>query len=99
PYVGAASPLRLAWQITFPLIRPAFIAAWLWVAAHAVRAFSVPLMLTSRDSWPVSVMLWHLWNEEQSLPAAAAWGVVLILVLTGLTLLARLGLAKGFEQT
>ena len=97
--VSGASPLRVAWQITFPLIRPAFIAAWLWVAAHAVRAFSVPLMLASRDSWPLSVMLWHLWDEEQNLPAAAALGVVLILVLTGLTLLARVVVAKGFEQT
>jgi iron(III) transport system permease protein len=97
--VSGASPLRVAWQITFPLIRPAFIAAWLWVAAHAVRAFSVPLMLASRDSWPVSVMLWHLWDEEQNLPAAAALGVVLILVLTVLTLLARVVVAKGFEQT
>ena len=38
---SGASQLRVLWQITFPLIRPAFIAAWLWVAAHAVRAFSV----------------------------------------------------------
>jgi iron(III) transport system permease protein len=97
--VSGASPLRVAWQITFPLIRPAFIAAWLWVAAHAVRAFSVPLMLASRDSWPLSVMLWHLWDEEQNLPAAAALGVVLILALTVLTLLARVVVAKGFEQT
>jgi hypothetical protein len=44
-------------------------------------------------------MLWHLWDEEQNLPAAAALGVVLILVLTVLTLLARVVVAKGFEQT
>jgi ABC-type Fe3+ transport system permease subunit len=79
--------------------RMIFNTAWLWVAAHAVRAFSVPLMLASRDSWPLSVMLWHLWDEEQNLPAAAALGVVLILVLTILTLLARVVVAKGFEQT
>ncbi|HEY3150937.1 MAG TPA: iron ABC transporter permease [Candidatus Binatia bacterium] len=97
--VSGASQLRVAWQITFPLVRPAFIAAWLWVAAHAVRAFSVPLMLAGRDSWPLSVMLWHLWDEEQNLPAAAALGVVMIVVLMVLTFVARAVVAKGFEQT
>jgi iron(III) transport system permease protein len=97
--VSGASQLRLAWQITFPLIRPAAIAVWIWVAAHAVRAFSIPLMLASRESWPLSVMLWHLWDEEQNIPAAAALGVVLILMLTILTFLGRVVVARGFEQT
>jgi iron(III) transport system permease protein len=97
--VSGAGQLRVVWQITLPLIRPAFIAAWLWVAAHAIRAFSVPLMLASRDSWPLSVMLWHLWDEEQNLPAAAALGVVLILVLTVVTFLGRMVIAKGFERS
>ncbi len=90
--------MRIIWQITFPLIRPAFIAAWIWVAAHAVRAFSIPLMLASRDSWPLSVMLWHFWDEEQNLPAAAALGVLLILLLTFLTFSGRVLIARGFSQ-
>jgi iron(III) transport system permease protein len=96
--VSGASRLRVAWQITFPLIGPAFIAAWIWVAAHAVRAFSVPLMLASRDSWPVAVMLWHLWDEEQNLPAAAALGVLLILVLSIITFCGRFVIARGFTR-
>lgn len=97
--VSGASQMRIVWQITFPLIRPAFIAAWIWVAAHAVRAFSIPLMLASRDSWPLSVMLWHFWDEEQNLPAAAALGVLLIVMLTFLTFFGRVLIAKGFRQT
>jgi iron(III) transport system permease protein len=97
--VSGASPMRVAAQITFPLIRPAFIAAWIWVAAHALRAFSIPLMLASRDSWPLSVMLWHLWDEEQNLPAAAALGVLMILMLTLLTFFGRVVVTKGFEQS
>ena len=96
--VSGASQIRIIWQITFPLIRPAFIAAWIWVAAHAVRAFSIPLMLASRDSWPLSVMLWHFWDEEQNLPAAAALGVLLILLLTFLTFSGRVLIARGFSQ-
>jgi ABC-type Fe3+ transport system permease subunit len=87
----------VAWQITFPLIRPAFVAAWIWVAAHAVRAFSIPLMLASRDSWPLAVTLWHFWDEEQNLPAAAALGVVLILVLSFFTFLGRSIITRGYR--
>ncbi len=97
--VSGASRLRILWQITFPLIRPAFIAAWIWVAAHALRAFSVPLMLAGRDSRPLAVMLWHLWDEEQNLPAASALGVLLILVLTLLTFSGRAVIAKGFGSS
>jgi iron(III) transport system permease protein len=96
---SGAGRLRILWQITLPLIRPAFIAAWIWVAAHAVRAFSVPVMLSGRDSGPLSVMLWHLWDEEQNLPAAAALGVLLIIALTLLTFSARAIIARGFESS
>jgi iron(III) transport system permease protein len=96
--VSGASRMRVIWQITFPLILPAFVAAWIWVAAHAVRAFSVPLMLASRDNWPLAVMLWHLWDEEQNLPAAAALGVVLILVLSLWTFSVRVFISLGFTR-
>ena len=96
--VSGASRVRTLWQITFPLIRPAFIAAWIWVAAHAVRAFSAPLMLASQENWTLSVMLWHFWDEEQNLPAAAALGVLFILSLTLLTFCGRVMIAKGFSQ-
>lgn len=96
--VSGASRVRALWQITFPLIGPAFMAAWIWVAAHAIRAFSIPLMLASRDSWPIAVMLWHLWDEEQNLPAAAALGVLLILVLSIVTFFARYIIVRGFTR-
>jgi iron(III) transport system permease protein len=99
---GAASGagrLRILWQITFPLIRPAFIAAWIWVAAHAVRAFSLPLMLAGRGSRPLSVMLWHLWDEEQNVAAASALGVLLIVGLTVLTFSGRAIMSRGFGSS
>ncbi len=97
--VSGASRLRILWQITFPLIRPAFVAAWIWVAAHAVRAFSVPLMLAGRSNRPLAVMLWHLWDEEQNLPAAAALGVLLILALTLVTFSGRAIVTRGFASS
>ncbi|MGH9892032.1 MAG: ABC transporter permease, partial [bacterium] len=87
--VSGAGRVRILWQITYPLIRPAFIAAWIWVAAHAVRAFSIPLLLSSRQNRTLAVMLWHFWDEEGNQSAAAALGVVFIVFLTVFTFAAR----------
>jgi iron(III) transport system permease protein len=96
--VSGAGRLRIIWQITYPLIRPAFIAAWIWVAAHAVRSFSIPLLLASRENRTLAVMLWHYWDEENNQPAAAALGVVLILFLTLFTFSGRVLISRGFSQ-
>jgi iron(III) transport system permease protein len=97
--VSGAGRLRIVWQITYPLIRPAFVAAWIWVAAHAVRAFSIPLLLASRENRTLAVMLWHFWDEEHNQPAAAALGVAFILFLTVVTFSGRVLITKGFRQT
>lgn len=96
--VSGAGRLRVIWQITYPLIRPAFVAAWIWVAAHAVRAFSIPLLLASRENRTLAVMLWHYWDEEANQPAAAALGVVLILFLTLFMFSGRVLINRGFSQ-
>ena len=95
---SGAGRLRIIWQITYPLIRPAFVAAWIWVAAHAVRAFSIPLLLASRENRTLAVMLWHYWDEENNQPAAAALGVVLMLFLTLFTFSGRALISRGFSQ-
>ncbi|HLN86338.1 MAG TPA: iron ABC transporter permease [Candidatus Limnocylindrales bacterium] len=96
--VSGAGRLRVIWQITYPLIRPAFVAAWIWVAAHAVRSFSIPLLLASRENRTLAVMLWHYWDEEANQPAAAALGVLLILFLTLFTFSGRVLISRGFSQ-
>jgi len=85
-------------KITLPLIFPALAAAWIWVAAHAVRAFSVPLMLAGRENWTLSVILWHYWAEDRILPQAAALGVLLMLAITLLTFAGRRVIVQTFSQ-
>ena len=96
--VSGANRSQILWQITFPLIRPAFAAAWVWVAAHAVRSFSIPVMLASRENQTLSVLLWQFWDDERNLSAAAALGVLLTLVLTVLTFSTRALVTRGFRQ-
>ena len=77
---------------------PAFAAAWIWVAAHAVRSFSVPVMLASEENWTLSVILWRIWDEQNALTMASALGVIFILGLGGLTFLGRRFIVKAFSM-
>ena len=93
--VGRLGTLR---RITLPLVLPAFAAAWIWVAAHAVRSFSVPVMLASEGNWTLSVILWRIWDEQNALTMASALGVIFIVALGGLTFLGRRLIVKAFSM-
>jgi iron(III) transport system permease protein len=85
-------------RITLPLIFPAFAAAWIWVAAHAIRSFSVPVMLASEGNWTLSVILWRIWDEQNALTMAAALGVIFILSVAVLTFFGRRLIVKAFSM-
>lgn len=87
-YVSGATRLGTLFAITLPLLLPAFVAGWIWVAVHALRAFSIPLMLGTKSTEVYAVLLWEYW-EEGSAPTASALGVLLILVLIPLSLAMR----------
>jgi iron(III) transport system permease protein len=87
-YVCGATPTRTLLAITLPLIFPAFAAGWVWVAVHALRGFSIPLMLSSKNNEVFAVMLWDYWDRGL-VSTASALGVLLILVLIPLTLIMR----------
>jgi iron(III) transport system permease protein len=71
-------------RIVLPLLLPAFISGWIWIASHSLRSFSVPLILSSKDSLVLSVVMWDLWNNGRAGPTAAL-GVLLIVALAILT--------------
>ncbi len=87
-YVCGATSIKTLFAITLPLLFPAFAAGWVWVAVHSLRAFSIPLMLSSRKNEVFAVMLWEYWDSGTA-PLAAALGVLLILTLIPLTLVMR----------
>jgi iron(III) transport system permease protein len=71
-------------RIVLPLLMPAFISGWIWVATHAFRNFSVPVLLASRENKVLSVILWHTWDDGD-VGQATALGVGLMAVLIVLT--------------
>lgn len=77
---SGASWARTFRRITVPLMRPALLAVWIWVAAHALRELSFALMLQGRSNVVVPTLLWGYWEGGRPTIAAAA-GVWLIVAL------------------
>lgn len=83
-HVSGARWLTLMRRIVLPLVLPAFIGGWIWVASHSLRNFSVPLILATRENWVLSVIMWRTW-EDGDPGQTSALGVLLILALAVLT--------------
>ena len=75
-------------RIILPLLLPAFVSGWIWVASHSLRSFSIPLMLGTRNNKVISVTMWDLWEQGSAGPTSAL-GVMLIVALAFFTVTGR----------
>jgi len=80
--VGWATAFR---YIVLPLLFPAIVSGWVFVALHAVRETTMALMLYSPSSRVISLLMWDTWQSGDTSKAAAT-GVVLMIA-TGLIIL------------
>jgi iron(III) transport system permease protein len=91
--MAGASWLRTLRRITVPLLAPAMINVFFWVAVHAMQELSMALMLYNPNTVVVSTMIWNMWQNGKTSDAAVL-GVLLILLsallLAGGQALARL---------
>ncbi|HWP57949.1 MAG TPA: iron ABC transporter permease [Candidatus Acidoferrales bacterium] len=94
--VSGASRLRTICKVTVPLLMPSLVAGWIWVAAHSLRTFSVPLVLASENNEVLSVWIWIYWQAGR-IPEAAAIGVILILITAIMGFAARKLLGESFS--
>jgi iron(III) transport system permease protein len=86
--VAGSSWLTISRRIILPLMLPSFVAGWIWIASHSLRAFSLPLMLANRDSMVISMVMWRMWDDGNA-GQTTALGVLLIFVLGLLTVIGR----------
>jgi iron(III) transport system permease protein len=86
--VAGAKPTGVMGRITLPLLLPAVIAGWIWVAANSMRSFSVPVILASRNNEVFASQIWSLWQIGR-FSEAAAYGTMLVVVLLPMTILLR----------
>jgi iron(III) transport system permease protein len=66
-------------KITMPLLAPAMINVFFWVAVHAMQELSMALMLYNPDTVVVSTMIWSMWQNGRTMDAAVL-GVILIML-------------------
>lgn len=86
--ISGARQMATLMRITMPLLLPAFIAGWVWVAANAMRTFSVPAILSSRHNQVFASEIWELW-ETGRFTLAAATGTILVIILLPLAVILR----------
>jgi iron(III) transport system permease protein len=75
---GASWP-RMLRRVTLPLLTPAIVNGWVWVAIHAMRDLTIPLMLFTPSSVVLSTIIWNMWINAD-LPRACALGIMLVAV-------------------
>ena len=95
---SGARKLTTLWKITIPLLIPSLVAGWVWVAAHSLRAFSIPLVLGTKKNEVLAVWIWIHWQNGH-IPMAAALGVILIVITAGLAVAARQLISRAAVAT
>jgi iron(III) transport system permease protein len=83
--------------ITRPLIMPALVTGWVWVAVNASRSLNVPLMLSSTGTETVGVLLFKLIDRDADFSGAATLGMLLLVATSGLLMLTRKFIRNSFS--
>ena len=86
--LSGASWLGTFRRIVLPLIMPGLLAAWITVLAQSFRELSAAIFLASPQSRFVSVTLYSTWQDGNA-TAAAALGIVILVVVFVLAMIAR----------
>lgn len=90
-----ASPMRVLWTITVPLIIPGLFGGWLFAAILSFNEFTASLFVTTQATQTLPVAMYNYVREFAD-PTLAALSVMYIAVTAGLLMLANryLGLRR-----
>jgi len=86
--VCRATEIGAFFKITVPLVAPALINAWIWVAMHACRAVSASLMLYSAQNEILSTRIWLIWRDGK-VPMVCALSIMMIVLLVIISFVGR----------
>ncbi len=96
--VAGASWSKIMMRIILPLLATSFISGWIWVASQSMRNLSIPLMLSTRDSEVLSVVMWQKWGDGYP-GQTAALGMLLILALGIIATIGRFIAIRRVKQS
>jgi iron(III) transport system permease protein len=85
-YVFGLGTVGVLWNIVRPLLAPALLYSWIWMALITYRELTMATLLATGQNVTLPVFIWGIWSSD-SLNQAAALSLLLILMLTPLVLL------------
>lgn len=89
-----ASPLRVVWTITVPLMIPGLFGGWLFAAIFSFNEFTASLFVTTQNTQTLPVAMYNYVREFAD-PTLAALSVIYIAVTATLLILANKFLGLG----
>lgn len=84
--VSGLSVIQVTMKILVPLLKPAMLYAWLWLALSTFRELTMAAILVTRDNLTLPVAVWGLW-ESGSLGDAAAASLIFVFLMAPLVVL------------
>ena len=70
----------------------------MWVFAHTIRSFSIPLMLATPGNETIAVVMYHFWERKADFSLASTLGVAMLVVVGVLTFVSRKFISQGFTR-
>jgi iron(III) transport system permease protein len=90
--VTGASTVTIQRKVVLPLLLPAALRTWLWVAIRSMAELPIALILSTRDNQTLAVVLFSLWSTGNDFADAAAIAVLMVVVsAVGIFLITRIG--------
>ena len=68
-------------SVLAPLLKPAMMYAWIWMALLTYRELTLPVLLSSNDNLPLAVVVWNMWLSGQFGEASAVAVLMLVLMM------------------
>ena len=93
-YTCGGSMIVTLRKVVVPIVLPALVSLWLWVALHSLRELSSAVLLATPGNRVVSTMIWFAWQEGQ-VGEAYALSIILIAVSLVIAFAARRLLTWG----
>ena len=79
--IAGASDVSVLRRILFPLLRPALLFGWLWIALLAFRELTIPVVLFAPKNITFSLAIWSYFDGGTFNAAAAASFIMMVLPL------------------
>jgi iron(III) transport system permease protein len=98
-FAGGLRVLQVMRKILLPLLKPALVYAWLWMALLCYRELTMAsVLVTNQNNVTLPMIVWGLWLGGSLNQAAAANLVILVLMLPAVLLYLTVGRRSRLEE-